>query len=208
MILLRLIMKASSSRTFAQCSVEDISRLEKREFSKNTQYTMATVEKLFMTFLATKKIDAIPKDKEQLDGILKEFWPSLQTMKKEPYRASSMMTIRQILRTVIHDKIAVDILLDPELCQHNNVFKNFLLTLKKRGYGCINHHKEVTKSDLKLIMDTLDPQQPQQLQWLAWVNLQLHLCRRGFENSPDLKKSDLQIEKCGEVDIILLKKMK
>jgi hypothetical protein len=84
----------------------------------------------------------------------------------------------------------VDIFNDPDLLQQNEVFENYLRVLKRQGYGCISHHKEVSKEDLKTICEKLDPLNPQQLLWLTWLNVQLHLCRRGIKNSCNMKKAD------------------
>jgi hypothetical protein len=199
-------MTSSSSRSFAQCSSNELARLESREYSQKTVYSMAFVEKIFMQFLNSKNITNIPTEKKQLDCVLKEMWPSLRTLKNQPYRATSLTSMRNMLRTVIQQKISVDIFNDPDLLQQNVVFENYLRVLKKQGYGCISHHKEVSKENLKTICEKLDPQNPQQLLWLTWLNVQLHLCRRGIENSSNMKKTDLVLEQYGQVNFIRLKK--
>jgi hypothetical protein len=158
-----------------------------------------------MAFLNSKNMTEIPTDKVILDGILKELWPSLRTIKGEPYRASSLINLRNILRIVIQEKISVDIITDTALSTQNVVFQNYLHTLKKKGYGSISHHKEVTKEDLHTIVHSLDPLSPRELQWLSWIFIQLHFCRRGFENVTDMKKQDLIVEKFGTFTIIRVK---
>ncbi len=130
----------------------------------------------------------------------------MRTIKGAKYRASSYLTMRQLLRLFIQKTISVDIIADPEMAQHNVVFENYLRTLKKDGHGFVSHHKEVAKEDLAKIVNSLDPLNPCQLQWLTWLYVHLHLCRRGFENSHDLGKDDLVIEKSGGTELIRLKK--
>jgi hypothetical protein len=113
--------------------------------------------------------------------------------------------MRQNLRSVILKKTSIDIITDPEMTRHNAVFKNHVLSLKKKGYGCVTHHREVDKTDLNTIITVLDESDPQPLLLLTWVVVQLHLCRRGMENSKKMKKNDLIIERKGGVEYIRLK---
>jgi hypothetical protein len=164
-----------------------------------------STEKMFLDFLMTKDITEVPSDKAQLNTLLKEMWPSLRTVKGDQYRASSLQTIRQLLRIFVQKAVSVDIIADPDMT-HNIVFDNYLKSLKKVGKGCVSHFKEVKKEDLTKIVNALDDQDPQQLQWLTWFYIQLHLCRRGTENLFVMQKGDLEVKKCGETTIIQLTK--
>lgn len=149
---------------------------------------MKTAKKMWHSFLQHKGKPTDVTAKAEMDDLLKEFWPSLLTMKGKPFRATSLLSIRQLLRVHIMETASVDIMWDPELQSHNAVFDNYLKTLKKDGYGYVSHHKEIPKADLQKIYNSLDMGNPQQLQWLAWLTLQLHLCRRGIENTNAMKK--------------------
>jgi hypothetical protein len=109
-----------------------------------------------------------------------------------------------MIRIVIQEKVGIDIFVKETMPRNINIFENYLKTLKTAGLGYVAHYAEVTKEDLQKVLETLDTRDPQQLQWLVWINIQLHLCRRGFQNSANMKKKDLVIEKCGDFDIIRL----
>lgn len=181
-------------RTFASVSESDLLPLEQETFAQKTVYNMQSAENTLNAFLRSKNMPEIPKDKETLVSTLREMWTSLLTTKGEPYRASSLLTMRNSIRALILKATSVDIVTDPDMRHQNAVFDNHLRSLKKKGYGFVAHHKEVAKEDLRLIMEKLDPDSPQQLQWLAWLTIQLYLCRRGVENTADLKKEDITIE--------------
>ena len=117
---------SSRPRSFLTITEDDVERLEHRQYAKRTQYGMASAEKTFMAFLRSKNMDIIPADKKVLDSVLKDMWPSLQTTKKEPYHASSLISIRNMLRLVINEKVGVDIISDSEMTRHNTVFENHL----------------------------------------------------------------------------------
>jgi hypothetical protein len=197
-------MSNKKQRTFASCSSAQLSSYEKQSFAKKTEYAIAGAERIFKDFLKTKKIETIPTDKPTVNMLLKEFWPSLRTIKNEEYKASSLLTLRQNLRLVFSMKYQMEIIKDTEM-DHNLVFENYLKDLKKRGNGCVTHHREVSTEDLQLIVSKLDINHPQQLQWLTWFYLHLYLCRRGVENSYSLKKTDIIIEQRGITSIIRLK---
>jgi len=191
-------------RSFATCSSDDVQQLEKRRLSKKTEYSKQSVTNTLQAFLQTKNLAAIPGENEQLDTLLSSFWPSLRTIKGEQYRASSMMTIRNMLRLVIQDAVAIDIFSKDHVPRNIKVFENYLKTLKNEGLGYVSHHAEVSKEDLHKLRENLDVADPQQLLWLAWVFIQLHLCRRGFQNSTSMKKSDLVVDKSGAITMIRL----
>jgi hypothetical protein len=198
-------MASSIQRTFAKNSPEDISALEERSYAKKTEYSINSAEKIFKAFLQSKNLLDIPSCRSELNLHLKEFWPSLRTLLNgEEYRASSLFTLRQNLRLFLQRKIGVDIIADPDMSNHV-VFDNYIKTLKKRGKGYVEHHKEVKKEDLQIIRSKLNSDVPQQLQWLAWINIQLHLCRRGLENTHSMKKSDLIVETHAEQTFIRMK---
>jgi len=130
---------------------------------------MAGAEKMFREFLASKNVIAIPLDKRELNDLLKQFWPSLRTLKG----------LKKLL--------SIDIAEDPEMSSHNTVFMNYLRVIKEHGLGCVTHHKEIPAADLQKIVSTLRVNDAQELQWIAWMNSPPHLSpRRRKMMSPQL----------------------
>jgi hypothetical protein len=181
-------------RTFVTCSVEEIESLTKKKYAASTMRNIQTYENLLTAFLATKNVTVIPSDPSSLNDLLCEFWPSIRTSKNEEYSANSLCTMRHLLRTLILKKTDVDILLHPSLKPQYAVFDNVLKKLKDIGKGTIKHYPEIPSDDMKKIISTLDSSNPTELQYLAWWYVQLFFCRRGRENTQEMKKSDLVFE--------------
>ncbi len=102
---------------------------------------MANVENIFLQYLNIKNIAAISEDKHVFNLQLKEFWPFLRTIDGEEYKAFSLLTMRQSLRSALSKSMSLDIACDQEFKQSNDVFMNYVKSLKKCGKGCVTHYK-------------------------------------------------------------------
>lgn len=181
-------------RSFASCSMQEIESLQHRKYAQKTEKSLKHVGNIFLTFISGKGHSVVPPCVSSLNSLLCEYWPSLRTLKEEEYSASSLLTHRQLLRTYIVQQINVDIISDIRLKQHNNVFENYLKGLKERGKGTVCHYPEIPLEDMQKIISTLTTSNPVELQLLSWWYIQFFFCKRGLENTVDMKKKDICFE--------------
>jgi hypothetical protein len=169
--------------------------MQQPQYAKKTTMGQNTVEAMWREFLAFKKIDTCPNDKRDLDSLFCEFWPSVRQTNGQEFRASTMLTMRQNLRSRLLIKfVSVDIICDPEFKSSNTVFNNYLRKLKNDGLGFVKHYPDIHRSDISKVVERLSPDIPQQLQWLSWLYVMLFYCKRGMENITSMKKDHLSFK--------------
>jgi hypothetical protein len=195
----------NKQREFAPCNPGLLESLQNREYSKSTGSAIKYSENLLVEYVRLqKRLADIPSDPSTLNQILQEFWPSLRTLKKEEYKASSLLHMRASLRLHLQEKLNLDISNHPAFVTQNAVFDNYLRSLKKRGKGSVQHYEEIPRDDMRLIIQSLSLDDPVQLQMLVWFYIQLYFCKRGMENTQDMKIADIVIEKNGDLLIARL----
>ena len=59
----------------SSCNLNDFNT---KNFSKNTNYQLASVKSIFKNYLSCESIVAVPKDAKILDNILQNFWLKLK----------------------------------------------------------------------------------------------------------------------------------
>jgi len=128
-----------------------------------------------------------------LDKLLTQFYLGIRTIDGNQFKSSSLSTMRQSLRRVISEKRNMDILNHPDFAKSNKAFSNYILELKQNGKGLVNHHEDINKSDITLIIQNLDTSNPDHLQKLVWFYVMYFFARRGGENLHDLKKDFFKI---------------
>ena len=68
--------------------------------------------------------------KAELNEILQSYWPSLRKFNNEEYSAATLLNHRQLICMWLKDELSVDIIYDSDFTVSNNVFKNYLKSLK------------------------------------------------------------------------------
>ena len=161
-------------RNFAR-DVSSIEDFKIKKYATNTESMKKSVYYAFSQYLDFKQLTEFPTDKQHLEDILQDYWPNLRKAKDdEEYNASSLYTIRQLLRATIDQKHNIDILDDPIFKISNNIFINYTKSLKSKGKGAITHYPVITSADLEKIPITLNENDPTQLQLLVWFFLQYY----------------------------------
>jgi hypothetical protein len=183
----------SRKRTFASVAESEIQKLQTKKYAKRTEYSRSSVRKLFLDFLITKGIHAVPADDpSSMNNVLMEFWPSVRQHNGAEYRASTLQTMRNTLHSILLDDFSVDIFNNVSFGSSDSVFTNYLKSLKEKGLGFVRHYPDIYKEDLSTILNTLDENDPQQLQWMTWIFIMLFFCRRGVENLANMEKSHIK----------------
>ena len=176
-------------RNFDEISAAELEQLAKPKFARQTEYCRKSIKTMFLDYLKTKDINGIPNDKKQLDSLLSSFWPSLKKVDGTKFRASTMKVHRQNLRSVLSEDNNIDIFTDYDFKNSHNIFNNNLALLKEQGLGYVKHHADITKDDMKKIVESLDTNNNVELQWLSWLFVMLFYCRRGIENLSKMEKN-------------------
>ena len=189
------------SKRFASVSIDAIEQMKKKKFAKKTSYNLKSAQKLLNNFLNSKNINVLPQKVDDIDEILSEFWLSLRKIDGEKHRASSLLTIRQNLRTILQNENNLDIF-GESFQTSNNIFENYLKSLKEEGLGFIKHHPDISKESMEAIISQLDINIPIQLQWLAWIYIMIFYCRRGAENLSKMMITHVEIQFTNENVII------
>jgi hypothetical protein len=76
------------------------------------------------------------------------FWSSVPQISGEEFRASSLLTSRQNLRSTLLKEKNIDIIYDSEFQSSYAVFDNYLRHLKEVGKGFVRHHPDIHKNDI------------------------------------------------------------
>ena len=97
-----------SKRPFYTVSNEELADYSVKKMAKNTDNRIKSVKKLFVDFLAFKHLAELPNDKNTLDNLLLEFWPSLRKNNANEFMASSLLTMRQNLRNALLHDVSLD----------------------------------------------------------------------------------------------------
>jgi hypothetical protein len=79
--------------------------------------------------------------------------------------------------------------------------------LKEIGKGVVVHYDEIPTDDMRKIVAVLNASNQTELQYLAWWYVQLFFCKRGRENTYEMKKSDLCIDEVNGKKIIRLRRI-
>lgn len=82
------------------------------------------------------------------------------------------------LRRIILDIRSIDILSHPDFKKSQSLFLNYLKYLKAKGKGIVEHHREISENDLKLIVQNLSLNDNVDLQLLTWFYITFFLQER------------------------------
>ena len=166
---------------------------------KSTVYQEHTAMNCLQDFLRHKNIDIDLSNVEKLDldDILTNFFCSLRKG-KELYKRNTYLGIRQGINRHLKRLRGneFDIIKDTvSFPKSSRYFTCLMKKLKVEGKSDTVHHSEISETDFRLIIETLDINIPQQLQWLVFIIVGLFFARRGCENYDKMKKEDFEMGK-------------
>lgn len=185
-------------RKFATVSASQLETYRHVHNAKRTEYCTKSAENGLREYYQSLPKSSSSKSYDELtaselNNLLESYYVACRTGKDEQYKTSSLRTLRQNLRRAIRSTHNLDILNNNEFASSNIVFNNRLVDNKKCGLGVVNHHPDISPSDLKQIVEKLSPEDPAQLQLLVWFYIQLHFCRRGQENLDTTEKDHFNV---------------
>lgn len=162
-----------------------------KKVSKNTDRSLKSVKSIFNQFIIAKAgtLDCL-YNKEEVCDLLCKYWLSLEKLDGDSYKCSSLLTHRQLLRTILLD-YGYDIIYDSNFSKSNTIFTNYLSSLKEKGLGSVKHFDDISREDLRSIVSTLNPLNIVELQLLAWFYVMLFFCQRGQEYVVKMVKTDI-----------------
>ena len=153
------------TKRYKNVDLNTINEMSKPKYSKNTLYSNISALNNFESFAK----EFYPNyNLEDLPGILKHFYLSINTQKGESYKVSSLNQIKYALRRQFQEIYKIDIVNDPEFKECNTVFKNVVLDLKKDGKGDVHHFQDLTVEDCEKIVKSLDIYKADHLQLLTF----------------------------------------
>jgi hypothetical protein len=188
-----------SKRKFVSIDEDTVETYRTPKQAPKTLYANSSAENALIAFFNSTPCNSssVPfhkLDSTNLNSLLERFYISCRTVEGKQYKASSFRALRQSLCRSIRLSHKLEIITDPLFHSSNTVFNNRLKDLKQDGLGSIDHHSDISQSDLHKILETLSPNDPEQLQLLTWFLIQLHFCRRGLENAATLHKDHFVIK--------------
>lgn len=191
--------KVTHKRRHTEITDGELDQLEKGRSEHNTVKQTKWVVKCFEDWCQSKGVvvDFQTASKQQLNGILREFYPTVINGKGEQYGLSSYIGLRAGLNRHINDpplSLSWCLLKDTEFTTSNNVFTGVVKMLRKKGLDTTAHHSSITDSDFNAIKRILNPNTPEGLVNKVWFDIQLHFGRRGNEGNRQLKPSSFTIK--------------
>lgn len=174
-------------------SEETIHAYREKQHSKRTNYSTVSAENALREYYGSLPQSSSSPDYRELSAsnmnkLLEKFYLSCRTVSGEEYKASSLRAMSHSLCRAIKSSHKFDILKDSDFSSSNSVLANKLRDLKQAGLGSVDHYPDLSATDLRKVVDKLSPNQPDELQLLVWFYLQLHFCKRGMENIPEMEK--------------------
>ena len=125
---------------------ETIAKMRHDNQPKNTTKSNSKCEKIFITYLKSKKMDDnyTTYNTETLDRILGKFWFEVRQANKQHYTVQSLHHIRYGLNRLFKSKGKdYDITTSPLFSKSQDLFEDACKRLKRLGFGHIQHYKEI-----------------------------------------------------------------
>lgn len=183
-------------RTFVDVDTNSLRKIVANKYCKSTLYSETTAVNAFNDFLVHKNESIVFQSmtKQQLNNSLKEFYASVRKRDSSMFKNGTLLTYRQSLYRYFKKHCNFDLLKDEAFGESNELFRCVLKENKKKGNGSITHYEIISDKDLEKVMH-LDTEIPTTLQLLAWFHIQYHFCKRGIENTCDMKITDVKFLK-------------
>jgi hypothetical protein len=186
-----------SLKRFSVPSEEELEKLVENRQSMNTKKSTSVAINCLRDFcLELKRPTEFEKiEKEDLAGLLLEFYAGARNKHGELYKKSTLNSIRFGLARYFKAVKEIDIIYDPVFTRSNVIFKAQSIELKKCGKGSINHYPELEPEDLRKIYTSINVASPLGLQQKVWMDIMLYLIRRGRENLCKMTKQTFSVGK-------------
>ena len=184
---------------FKNRSKEETTQILKGKDKESTQratHVYLTQFKRFLNVKSLPEVEDIPT--KDLDGILFEFYNSIQPQKKDDYCVQTLKCIRAGLNRYFRKERGIDIAKDSMFVRANEMLKAVQVDAKKKGLGVKKSYPPITEIDLERIAeyfchDHVTVPDPKCLQQNIIFYIIYFFCRRGRENLYDMKKNTFQV---------------
>lgn len=173
----------------------EVQKIEEERHELSTKRSTTWATSVFNDWLKeTGRPSTTEYGAEQLNGLLRSFYPSVQTTKGQPYSIASYLSLRAGIARNFQE---FNILTNEKFKSSNDVFKSIIKKLRKDGKDISQHHPAISPPDLQLLRTTgiLSPDTAHGLVRKVWFDVQLHLARRGREGNRGLTKDSFVIQK-------------
>lgn len=188
-----------AKRPFPSITEEEIQLFREPSFAKKTVYATNAAESAIFNYYLSLTVENNKSSfqkltKSEMNDLLEKYYICSRTACGSEFKSTSLTTYRQNIARALKRTHGYDILNDEAFNLSNIVFINKMKHLKSIGKGAVDHHSDISESDLKKISTKLSPDNPTELQLLVWFNIQLYFCRRGMENSENMKKDHYKVK--------------
>ena len=180
-------------------TTEQIQKLLNEKDKRNTQVATERAIVNFSAFLKAKSHPDV-EDLDQLDGILLDYYSSIQPQIKDDktYAIQTIKCIRAALNRYFRKQKGIDIVKDSEFVRSNEMFKAVCVESKKSGKGCKKSYPPISQIDLERIAEYfchnhIVKPDPRRLQQNLVFYIIYFFCRRGRENLYTMKKNMFKI---------------
>ena len=181
-------MQKKPKNHYKERTKEEMEIILKNKDRRNTQQATEHAICQLNDFLQLKSnttVNAITK--EELAGLLSEFYCSVQPQRKDDYCVQSLKCLRAALNRFFRQEKGFDIVKDPPFVKSNEMFKAILVDVKKNGLGVRHSYEPISQIDLERIAeyfcnDYVTLPNPRKLQQNIIFFIIYYFCRRGREN--------------------------
>ena len=131
--------------------------------------------------------------KTDLNSLLRKFYTSARKCNGSLYSKNSLVGIRYGIARYLQQEKGLKITDDEAFSSANEAFSAVTTELKKLGKAKVNHHPEITKTDLQKLYSSFDITQPKDLLYKCLFDIVFFLVRRGRENLREHTKSTFAV---------------
>ena len=182
------VFKKPTKYRFKTRSTEETEDILKGKHKASTQRATEIYLRQFKRFLRVQnhpQVEDTPT--EDLDGILFDFYISVQPQKKDDYCVQTLKCIRAGLNRYFRKERGIDIAKDSLFVKANEMFKAVQVDAKKKGLGSRKKYPPISEIDLERIAeyfchDHITAPDPKCLQQNMIFYIIYFFCHRGHEN--------------------------
>ena len=184
---------------FKNRSEEETKSILKGKDKTSTQRATDIYLRQFKRFLHVKSLPQVEDiATSDLDGILFEFYSSIQPQKKEDYCVQTLKCIHAGLNRYFRKERGIDIAKDTMFTCANEMLKAVQVDAKKKGLGSKKKYPPINQIDLERIAeyfchDHVTNPDPKHLKQNIIFYIIYFFCRRGRENLYDMQKNTYQV---------------
>ena len=177
----------TAAKQFQTRTEEEIEQPLRDKSSKSTNKATDNAVRMLRDFYKEQNLEESFEElsKTDLNDLLRQFNTSARKCDGSLYSKSSLLGIRYGIARYLYlqQEKGLKITDDEAFSLANEAFSAVTTELKKLGKAKVNHHPEITKTDLQKFYNSFDITQPKDLLYKCLFDIVFFLVRRGRENS-------------------------